>query len=224
MTIKCALALIGVLALSVPPLASAKGFQKVVLVASDGRSVEVQARESVIDRLLSRRGAIERIRGGYLRLFFVGSGAFPANPARYYPGQGCVALDWPAFERTCRHVDATVTRLLVPSHELSRFRVPPTVLARITYSGPFPGLLKTATALRSPVELALDRTGRTAREPSACFPLSGRWQGPAASRRPHLFLLCAQGVYANHRLYPLRRGVWEWFRLNVGSPPLRAPG
>ena len=224
MGIKCVLALLGVLALSAPPSTSAKGFQKVVLVASDGRSVEVQASEAVIDRLLSRRGAVQRIRGGYLRLFFVGPGDFPANPARYYPAQHCVALDWPAYETSCRHVDATVWRLLVAAHALSRFGVPPTVLARVTYSGAFPGLLKTAQALTSPVELALDRRGRAAREPRACFPLSGRWRGPAASLRSRAFLLCAAGVYADHRLYPLRRGVWEWFRLNVGSPPSRAPG
>jgi hypothetical protein len=47
MGIKCALALLGVLALSVPAPTCAKGFQKVVLVASDGRSVEVQASEPV---------------------------------------------------------------------------------------------------------------------------------------------------------------------------------
>ncbi len=224
MGIKCVLALLGVLALSVPPSTSAKGFQKVVLVASDGRSVEVQAREPVIDRLLSRRGAVQRIRGGYLRLFFVGPGEFPANPARYYPALRCVALDWPAYETSCRHVDAAVSRLLVRGHALARFRVPPTVLARVTYSGPFPRLLKTAQALTSPLELALDRRGRPAREPRACYPLSGRWRGPAASLRSRLLLLCAQGVYADHRLYSLCRGVWEWFRLNVGSPPSRAPG
>jgi hypothetical protein len=194
----------------------------VILIASDGRSVEVHAKESVIDGLLSQRGAVQRIRDGYLRLFFVGSGDFPANPARYYPDLRCVALDWPAYETSCRRVNPAVVRLLRPGHALSRFRVGPTVLARVTYPGPFPGLLKTAEGLKSPVELALDRRGRAAPRPRACFPFTGRWRGPARGLRSRGFLLCPAGVYADGRLYPLRRGVWRWFRLNAGNPPLRA--
>jgi hypothetical protein len=53
-----------------------------VLVASDGRWVEARGNEPPIDGLLSRRGSVVRLRGGYLRLFFVGPGEFPANPAR----------------------------------------------------------------------------------------------------------------------------------------------
>ncbi len=221
---RLAIALLGMLALSVPASAPAKGFARVVLVASDGRSVEVRANESEIDGLLSRRSSVERIRGRYLRLFFVGPGDFPANPARYYPDLRCVALDWPTYETTCRRVNPAVVRLLRRAHTLSRFRVRPTVLARVTYLGTFPGLLKTAAALKGPVELALDRTGRTAPQPRRCYALTGRWRGPAAALRPRRFLVCADGVYADRRLYPLRRGVWEWFQLNVGPPSAaRAP-
>jgi hypothetical protein len=92
------------------------------------------------------------------------------------------------------------------------------VLAHLAYLGTFPGLLKTAAALKSPVELALDRTGRAAQQPHRCYLFTGRWRGPAAALRPRRFLLCAEGVYADQRLYPLGRGVWEWFQLNVGSP------
>ncbi len=213
---KLALALLIVLALSVPASAPAKGFTRVVLIASDGRSVDVRAGESEIDGLLSRRGSVVPLRGGYLRLFFVGPGDFPANPARYYPDPRCVALDWPTHERSCGRVSPTLVRLLGRARTLSRFRDRPTVLARLTYLGTFPGLLKTAAALRSPVELALDRTGRAAQQPHRCYPFTGRWRGPAAALRPRRFLLCAEGVYADQRLYPLGRGVWEWFQLNVG--------
>jgi hypothetical protein len=75
--------------------------------------------------------------------------------------------------------------------------------------------LANVVALKTPVELALDRRGRSATLPRSCCAFSGRWQGPAAAERPGRFLLCAAGIYADHRLYPLRRGVWEWFRLNV---------
>lgn len=218
MRAKLALTLLILLALSVPASASAKGSTRVVLVGSDGRSVEVRAGESEIDGLLSRRGLVVPLRGGYARLFFVGPGEFPANSARYYPDQRCVALDWPSYERSCGRVNPTVVRLLHRARMLARFRDRPTVLARVAYRGRFPGLLKTAAALKGPVELALDRTARAARQPRRCYSFTGGWRGPAAALRPRRFLLCAAGVYAGRRLYPLRRGAWEWFQLNVGPP------
>jgi hypothetical protein len=210
-------AVIGVLALAltISGSAAAKGFTRVTLVGSDGRWVDVHAGESVIDGLLSRRGTAERIRGGYVRLFFVGPGDFPANPGRYYPEPECVALDWPRYERSCARINPTLVRLLRPARSLPRFRVRPTILASIEYHGHFVGMITTAAALKSPVELALDRLGHSAPRPSRCYAFSGRWRGAAAARRPRHFLLCAAGIYAEHRLHPLRRGVWEWFRLNV---------
>jgi hypothetical protein len=91
----------------------------------------------------------------------------------------------------------------------------PTILVSIKYHGQFSGMITTAAALTGPVELALDRRGHSAPRPSGCYAFSGRWRGAAAARRPRRFLLCAAGIYARHRLHPLRRGVWEWFRLNV---------
>lgn len=208
------LALLGALALSLPAAAPAKGFSRVVLVASDGRSIEVRAQESEVDGLLSRRGSVVPVRGGYLRLFFVGPGDFPAGPARYYPDGRCVALDWPTYETSCRRVSPTLLRR---AHTLSRFRTRPTVLTRITYPGTF--FLGQLEALRSPVELALDRTGRAAPRPRGCYAFSGRWQGPAAADRPRRFSLCRNGVYADGRRHPLGREVWEWFRLNAGDAP-----
>jgi hypothetical protein len=203
------------LALSLPGSAAAKGFTRVVLIGSDGRSVEIHAKESVIDGLLSKRRAVERIRGGYVRLFFVGPGDFPASPARYYPEPECVALDWPAYEKTCAGINQTLVRLLRQTRGLVRFEARPTVLAEITYRGTLSGAITTAAALKDPVELAFDRVGRRAALPRRCYGFTGRWRGPASMARPRRFRLCPAGVYAGHRLYPLRRGVWEWFRLNV---------
>lgn len=221
---KLAVALLTLLALSVPASGPCEGFSRVMLVGSDGRSVDVRARESEIDGLLSRRGSAVPFRGGYMRLFFVGPGEFPANPARYYPDQRCVALDWPTFEGSCGRVSPAAVRLLRRAGRLARFRDRPTVLASVTYLGRFPGLLKTAAALKGPVELALDRTARAARQPQRCYSFTGGWRGPAAALRPRRFLLCPQGVYANQRLYPLGRGVWAWFELNVGPPTAGAGG
>jgi hypothetical protein len=210
-------ALFGVVALTltISGSAAAKGFSRVTLVGSDGRSVDVHASESVIDGLLSRRGTATRIRAGYVRLFFVGPGDFPANPGRYYPEPECVALDWPTYERSCARINATLVRLLRPARSLPRFRVHPTIVASIKYHGHLSGMITTAAALKSPVELALDRLGHSAPRPSGCYAFSGLWRGAAAAKRPRDFLLCAAGVYAADRLHPLRRGVWEWFRLNV---------
>lgn len=208
------IALVG-LAATLAGSAAAKGFTRAILVGSDGRWVEIHARESTIDGLISKRGAVERIRGGYVRLFFVGGGDFPASPGRYYPAAECVALDWPSYETSCARIDATLVRLLGAGRRLRRFAVRPTTLARIEYHGRLAGVITTAAALKDPVELALDRVGRPSPRPKGCYAFSGRWQGPAAASRPRSFQLCAAGVYANHRVYPLRRGVWEWFRLNV---------
>jgi hypothetical protein len=215
--VRRALALIGVVivALTVSGSADAKGFTRVVLVGSDRRSTEIHARESTIDGLLSKRGAVEPIRGGYVRLFFVAGDDFPANPARYYPKPECVALDWPSYETSCARINGTLVRLLSKARRLQRFATRPTTLASIRYHGRFAGKITTAAELESPVELALDRAGRFARRPNGCYAFSGRWRGSAAASRPRRFYLCALGVYANHRLYPLRRGVWEWFRVNV---------
>jgi hypothetical protein len=202
-------------ALTLSGPAAAKGFTRVVFVGSDGRSVQLHEKESVIDGLLSRRGAVEHSRGGYLRLFFVGPGDFPAAPARYYPASECVALDWPSYEQMCAGIDNTLVRLLRRARGLARFHARPTVLAGIAYRGTLSGAITTAAALEDPVELAFDRTGGAAARPKGCYGFSGRWRGPAAATRPRRFLLCAAGIYADHRLHPLRRGVWEWFQLNV---------
>jgi hypothetical protein len=210
-----ALALLGVLALAVPASAQAKGFTRVVLIGSDGHSVELRANESAIDGLLSRRGSLAEPRGGYVRLFFVGAGDFPANPARYYPVPQCVALDWPSYERSCRRVNPTLVRRLRPAQALARFQSRPTVLAQITDLGKAPNR-RLAALLKSPVELALGGTGRPAPRPRLCYGFTGRWRGPAAADRPRRFFLCRDGVYADRRLHPLGRGVWQWFRLNAG--------
>jgi hypothetical protein len=210
-----ALAAVTVLVLSVPASAPAKGFTRAMLIGSNGHWVEVRAKESVIDGLLSSRGSRERLRGGYLRLFFVGPGDFPANPARYYPALECSALDWPTYETSCGRISPRLIRLLRPARALPRFHLRPTVLASIRFHGRLTGMITTAAALKDPVEMALDRTGRSAPQPRQCYVFSGRWRGPAAASRPRRFLLCPGGVYADRHLYPLRRGVWEWFRLNV---------
>ena len=204
-----------VLALTLPGSAQAKGFTRAVLIGADGQSVEVWAKESVIDGLLSARSAHAR------------PGRLPApvlrrarrlpsqNPARYYPEPECSALDWPTYEWWCGRISATLVRVLAPARALPRFTVRPTVLATISFpaGSPAGSLQPTPFETRSrwpSTEGAATRLRRAGAMPLAAAgedppPLSGRATPSSAPR----------GLYANGRLHPLRRGVWEWFRLNV---------
>jgi hypothetical protein len=203
------------LALLVLPLpASAKVLNRAVLIGSSGRAVEVRGSERDFESLATDpRAEPRRVRGGYLRLFFVGPGDFPANPARYYPDLNCIAMDRPEYQRSCRRVLPSLKPAFRRAHVLPQFRARPTVLARIFYRGASSELL---TNLAGPIELALDQLGRPAPRPRRCYAFVGVWRGPAAALRPRRFLLCLGGVYADGRLHPLRRGVWKWLRLNVG--------
>jgi hypothetical protein len=144
-----AVVVIAVVALALSEPAEAKGFKRAVLIGSDGRPVTVRGSERAFSGLLSAPGAREPLDGGYVRLFFVGPGEFPAAPARYYP-----------------------------QRRLARFRVRPTVLARIRYHGVFRGTITTAAALEPEVELAYDRASRRSPRPGDCYSFGGRWRGP----------------------------------------------
>ena len=203
------------LALAAPATGHAKGYSGVVLVGLDGRSTEIGGNDRELDQWIDWSAEPRAAAGGYLRLFFVVPGDFPANPARYYPRADCVALDWPSYEVTCHPLQSAVSSLFRRSRHLPRFLARPTVPARITYLGKFSGQLRTAAALAGPVELALDRKGHSQSLPPSCYEFRAVWAGPAATRRPRQFRLCRSGVYANGVLHPLPRGVWAWFDLNV---------
>lgn len=211
----CALLSAAAVTLGVPAAAGAKGFSRAVLIGEDGHSIRLQATERAIAALLNARPH-ETPRGGYLRLFFIGPGEFPAAPARYYAVRSCVALDWPTYERSCRRIDGALGRLFGRADSLRRFRAAPTVLTRIVFHGRLGGLITTAAALEPEVELAVDRASRSSPRPGRCYAFSGLWHGPAAQARPRSFFLCPTGIWANGRLYPLDRAVWAWFQLNAG--------
>ena len=210
------------LGLLVAAPALAKTLNRAVLIGSDGAWVRVVGSAVAFDNL-GRDPASKprRPKGGYVRLYFVGPGDFPANRARYYPGQRCIALDWPTYERSCIAVNPKVIALFRKSHRLPRFTGRPTILSRLRYtssSGASPAL----AGFTGSVELAILRTGVASSEPTGCYALTGTWKGPAAADRPKLLSLCRNGVYADGLLHPLSRVIWEWFRRNVG-PPDTAP-
>lgn len=208
----------GLVALTFVLPASAKTLDRAVLVGADGRWIRIGSTESDFENLARDPGAKPRpARGGFIRLYFVGPGDFPANRARYYPDQRCIALDWPTYERSCRAVRAKLVPLFGRSHSLPRFTQRPTALARLTYTSSGSARARLA-ALTGSIELALSRTGKAAAQPSRCYALAGVWHGPAAETRPSRLFLCRDGVFARGRLHALREGVWQWFRLNFGPP------
>jgi hypothetical protein len=198
--------------------APAKTLNRAVLIGSDGAWVRVAGSAVDFDNL-ARDPASKprRTKGGYVRLYFVGPGDFPANRARYYPGHRCIALDWPTYQRSCVAVNPKLIPLFRKAHGLARFTARPTILSRLRYTssgGASPAL----AGITGSVELATLRTGITVSEPAGCYALTGTWTGPAAADRPKRLLLCRRGVYAGGRLHPLNPIVWEWFRRNLGPP------
>ena len=214
-----AMAIVPVIAaLLVVAPAPAKTLTRGVLVGSDGAWVRITGSTRDFENL-ARNPASKprRINGGFVRLYFVGPGDFPANRARYYPSQRCIALDWPVYERSCVALNPRLMRQFGQSHWFARFTGRPTALSRLRHvssSGAPPPL----AALTGSVELALLRKGAPRSAPGGCYGLVARWDGPAADEQPRRLLLCRNGVFADGLLHPLSRLVWEWFRRNFGPP------
>jgi hypothetical protein len=206
---------VGLLVVTAAP---AKTLDRAVLVGSDGAWVRVAGSAVAFDNLgRDPASRPRRANGGYVRLYFVGPGDFPANRARYYPGQRCIALDWPTYERSCRALNPRLVREFGQSHRLARFAGRPTVLSRLRYltsSGASPGL----AGLTGSVELAVIRRGAASSAVAGCYDFAATWDGPAAKQRPRRLSVCRNGVLADDRLHPLSRSVWEWLRRNVGPP------
>lgn len=198
--------------------ASAKTLDRAVLVGADGSSIRIAGPAGHFENLArDPRSTSRGVRGGFVRLYFVGRNDFPANRARYYPGHQCIALDWPTYERSCLAVRPELAARFRRAHALRRFTERPTVLARLTYLSRGRATAGLA-GLTGSIELAVGRTGESASQPSRCYALTGSLRGPAAGERPKQLFLCRSGVWANGRLHALHRVVWEWFRLNFGPP------
>jgi hypothetical protein len=198
--------------------ASAKNINRAVLVGADGEWVRVVGSQSTFSDLArDPQAKPQRAHGGFVRMYFVGPGDFPANRARYYPGQRCIALDWPTYGRSCRAVNAKLLPQFARSHAWSRFRTAPTSLVRLRYVTPTVSTSALA-GLTGSVEMALLRPGVASSKPSTCYDLRASWSGSAATVRPTRVALCRGSVFASGSRYVLDRGVWQWFRLNFGPP------
>ncbi len=195
--------------------APGKTLNNAVLISPEGDWVRVAGSQSAFADLGRNPSAKPlRTQGGFVRLYFVGPGEFPANRARYYPRQRCIALDWPTYEGMCRAVEPTLIAQFRRSHGWSRSTERQPVLLRLRYvssTGSTSGL----AGLAGSVELALARRGVVSAIPASCYALHASWEGPDASSRPRDIWLCRGGVHADGRLHALGPGAWKWFELNV---------
>jgi hypothetical protein len=201
-----------------------------VLVGADGRSAVVRPAADVLDSFFDFGSAFNRPappqaqpRGDYVLVYLLSSGGLPGVPGRFYPRTraGCFSWDTARIGRPCYVVNRALLAALAPSLRLRRISGRPTVLAELVRpdgSPVFPGSEPAAWANATvALDMAFGRwraSQRVNHRPRGCIALRGQWSGPARLRRPRRFCLGPAGAWADRRLYPLGRGVWDFVRVN----------
>jgi hypothetical protein len=208
---KRALLALLVLAAIAPSDAAAKGVTALVVVGADGRSSRIEPERAVLSVMFYNPASVYHVkpkpatpRGGYVKIYPLGPGGFPAIPGRFYPSTRALCFSW-----TQRVAAGSCGRLGLPRHllatsrRLARFRARPTVLTALR-----PG--STVNFLAA-LQLAFDRDGasRPAHRPERCLPFVAGWAGPRAAQRPSHICVCRQGLYARGRIYPAGRAIWR---------------
>ena len=113
-----------------PSNAAAKDVTAMVVVGADGRSIRIQPERAVLGVMLHHPASVYDVlpepalpHGGYVKLYPLGSGGFPAIPGRFYPTTGALCFSWdrisPAVVRATR-VGAPSDRRYVPPHAVPR--------------------------------------------------------------------------------------------------------
>src|SRR5436190_8707249 len=170
----------------IPADAGAKGVATLVVVGSDGRSIGIEPEQAVLAVMLYHPGSVYNHRpepalprGGYVKIYPLDPGGFPAIPGRFYPATRALCFGWgqAAAPRSCGRLEPP-RRLLAVSRRLARFRGRPTTLSSLR-----PGA---TVNLAAALELAFDRhrASRSAPRPLRCLPFVAAWDGPKAARRP----------------------------------------
>jgi hypothetical protein len=194
-----------------PADAAAKGVEALVVVGSDGRSITIEPELAVLGVMLYHPASVYNVRprparprGGYVKLYPLGSRGLPAIPGRFYPLTGALCFSWneAVAPSACGRLGRP-RRLLHAARGLVLFHGRPTMLTLLR-----PG----ATAnLVAALELAFDRyrASHTARRPSRCLPFVASWRGPQRAQRPSRLCVSPGGVYARGRLYPAGPATWR---------------
>ncbi len=195
----------------IPADAGAKGVATLVVVGSDGRSIGIEPEQAVLAVMLYHPGSVYNHRpepaaphGGYVKIYPLDPGGFPAIPGRFYPATRALCFGWGqvAAPRSCGR-RGLPRRLLTASQRLALFHGRPTTLRSLRPGG--------TDNLSVALELAFDRyrASRSAPRPLRCLPFVAAWDGPKAARRPSQICISPRGAYAGGRLYPAGPAVWR---------------
>jgi hypothetical protein len=210
MKMRAVLALL-LLAAVVPSDAAAKGVAVLVVVGADGRSSKIEPEQGVLSVMLYHPASVYHVkpkpatpRGGYVKIYPLGAGGFPAIPGRFYPTTLALCFSW-----NQRVAPSSCGRLGVPSHLLAtsrgvaRFQGQSTVLTSLRPGG--------TANLFAALQLAFDRyrASQPADRPERCLPFVAGWAGPRATQRPSRICVFRHGVYARARIYPAGRAIWR---------------
>jgi hypothetical protein len=199
------------LAAVAPTDAAGKGVTTVVVVGADGRSVRTEPEEAVLSVMFYNPASAYNVkptraaaRGGYVKLYPVGPGDFPAIPGRFYPTTRALCFSWnqASTPRSCGRLGVP-RHLLAASRRVAFFRARLTVLATLR-----PGATVNLVAA---LQLAFDRyrASRLGSRPERCLPFVATWSGPRAAHRPTHICVWRRGVYAQGRIYPAGRAIWR---------------
>src|SRR5256885_6102991 len=210
MKIRALLALLVLTAIA-PSDAAAKGVTALAVVGADGRSSTIEPERAVLSVMFYNPASVYHVkpkpatpRGGYVRIYPLGPGGFPAIPGRFYPATGALCFSWNqgAAPNSCGRLGVP-RHLLATSRRLARFRSRPTVLTVLR-----PGSTGNLVAA---LQLAFDRyrASRPAHRPERCLPFVAGWAGPRAARRPSHICVFRWGVYSRGRIYPADRAIWR---------------
>jgi hypothetical protein len=209
------LALLAAAGLAFASSAQAKEFASLVVVGSDGNSLDLRSDPRVIDQLFSSTDRVA-IAGDYVRLYPLGPTGHVGVPGRFYPATAAVCLGWDQSlpPRDCRRAEGDLLALLGQGRALVPFRGAPTTVA-LAESQSVPPVV--AHQLGVAFELAFDRSqlARRVGPTTSCRRFVVSWRGPQRSARPRSFCLSPDGVRARRLLYPLGPEPWQLARLNA---------
>jgi hypothetical protein len=211
MSLMKVLAVLTFLALAVPAPAAAKGIASIVVVGAVGRSITIEPERAVLAVMLYHPASVYKVRpkparplGGYVKIYPLGPGGFPAIPGRFYPATRALCFSWDQAlaPSECGRLGPP-HRLLAATRRVALFHGRSAVLAKLHPAG----TLNLVAAL----QLAFDRyrSARGTRRPARCLPFLATWYGPRATHQPTRICVSRRGVYARGRLYPAGPAMWR---------------
>lgn len=150
------------------------------------------------------RPRLTQPRGGWVRIYPLGPGGFPAMPGRFYPATGALCFSWNQLSEpaNCARL-GTPHRLLAVANRARLFHGRSTAITSV--------LGARDVNLVAAIQLAFDRyrARRTSHPPAKCLSFTIVWSGPKASRHPSRICISRHGVHARGVLYRGNPALWR---------------